>query len=40
MHACAKIQLKKNGNILINGKKIKVKGSGDVIVKGSKIAES
>jgi type VI secretion system secreted protein VgrG len=36
----AEIILKKNGNILIKGKKIQIKGSGDVIIKGSKIAEN
>lgn len=33
----ASITLKKNGDIIIKGKKIQVKGSGDVIVKGSKV---
>ncbi len=33
----AEIVMKKNGDIVINGKKINIKGSGDVIVKGSKI---
>jgi len=36
----ATIVLKKNGDIVINGKKITVKGSGDVVVKGSKIDEN
>jgi type VI secretion system secreted protein VgrG len=36
----ATIELKKNGDITINGKKIQIKGSGDVIIKGSKIAEN
>ena len=36
----ASITLKKNGDILINGKKIQVKGSGDVVIKGSKILEN
>ena len=36
----ASITLKKNGDILIKGKKIQVKGSGDVIIKGSKIKEN
>lgn len=33
----AQIQMKKNGDITIKGKKITVKGSGDVILKGSKV---
>ncbi len=33
----ATIVLKKNGDIVINGKKISIKGSGDVIIKGSNI---
>ncbi len=33
----AKIVMKKNGDITIEGKKISVKGSGDVILKGSKV---
>ena len=33
----ATINMKKNGDITINGKKITVKGSGDVILKGSKV---
>ena len=36
----ASITLKKNGEIIINGKKITIKGSGDVIIKGSKIKEN
>ncbi|MFO0949495.1 MAG: type VI secretion system tip protein TssI/VgrG [Planctomycetota bacterium] len=36
----ANIVLKKNGDILINGKKIQIKGSGDVTIKGSKIKEN
>jgi uncharacterized protein (DUF2345 family) len=36
----ASITLKKNGDILIKGKKINIKGSGDVIIKGSKIKEN
>jgi type VI secretion system secreted protein VgrG len=36
----ATIELMKNGDITINGKKISIKGSGDVIIKGSKIAEN
>jgi type VI secretion system secreted protein VgrG len=32
----ATITLKKNGDIVIDGKKIDVKGSGDVKIKGSK----
>jgi type VI secretion system secreted protein VgrG len=34
----AKIIMKKNGDITIDGKKIQVTGSGDVIIKGSKVA--
>lgn len=34
----AKIIMKKNGDIIIQGKNIQVKGSADVIVKGSKVA--
>lgn len=34
------IQMKKNGDITIEGKKISIKGSGDVVVKGSKIGEN
>jgi len=33
----AQIQMKKNGDIIIKGKKITIKGSGEVIVKGSKV---
>ena len=33
----SEIIMKKNGDIMIKGKKINVKGSGDVIIKGSKI---
>ena len=29
--------MKKNGDIIIKGKKITIKGSGEVIVKGSKV---
>jgi type VI secretion system secreted protein VgrG len=36
----AKIQMKKNGDILIEGKKITIKGSGDVVVKGQKILQN
>lgn len=36
----ATLIMKKNGDILINGKKIDIKGSGDVVIKGSKIAEN
>jgi type VI secretion system secreted protein VgrG len=36
----AKINMKKNGDITIQGKKITVKGSGDVIIKGKKILEN
>jgi type VI secretion system secreted protein VgrG len=34
----AKIVLKKNGDIAIEGKAITIKGSGDVVIKGSKVA--
>ncbi|CAM2010078.1 type VI secretion system Vgr family protein [Acanthopleuribacter pedis] len=33
----AKMVLKKNGNVEVNGKKIQVKGSSDIVIKGSKI---
>ncbi len=36
----ATINMKKNGDITINGKKITMKGTGDVIIKGSKILEN
>ena len=36
----ATINMKKNGDITINGKKINIKGSGDIIIKGSKILEN
>ena len=36
----AKIVMKKNGDITIEGKKILVKGSGDVVLKGKKITEN
>jgi type VI secretion system secreted protein VgrG len=36
----AEIILKKNGDILVKGKKIQIKGDGDVIIKGSKIVEN
>jgi type VI secretion system secreted protein VgrG len=36
----ASITLKKNGDILINGKNINMKGSGDVVIKGQKILEN
>ena len=36
----AKIIMKKNGDISIEGKKINIKGSGDVIVKGNKISHN
>ena len=32
--------MKKNGDILISGKKISVKGSGDIVMKGKKILEN
>ncbi len=34
----AKLTLKKNGDVVIEGGKVNVKGSGDVVVKGSKVA--
>ena len=36
----AKVLLKKNGDIQINGNKINVKGSSDVVIKGNKIKEN
>ena len=36
----ASIQLKKNGDIVIEGKKISVKASGDLVLKGSNIGEN
>jgi type VI secretion system secreted protein VgrG len=36
----ATIVLKKNGDIVINGKKISIKGSGEVVVQGSKINQN
>jgi type VI secretion system secreted protein VgrG len=36
----AVIQMKKNGDILIDGKKIDVKGSGDIVMKGKKILQN
>ena len=36
----AMIQMKKNGDITIQGKKITIKGSGDVVVKGEKILQN
>ena len=36
----ARIVMKKNGDITIEGKKISVKASGDIILKGSKIKEN
>ena len=36
----ATIAMKKNGDIIINGKKISIKGSGDVVIKGSKILQN
>lgn len=36
----AKMQLKKNGDISVNGKKINMKGSGDIVMKGSKIKQN
>jgi type VI secretion system secreted protein VgrG len=36
----AKIQLKKNGDIVVKGSKVEVNSSGDVIIKGSKVEEN
>ena len=36
----ASISMKKNGDIVIKGKKITIKGSGDVVIKGSKIGQN
>jgi type VI secretion system secreted protein VgrG len=36
----AQIQMKKNGDITVEGKKLTIKGSGDVIIKGSKITQN
>ncbi|MBM4059814.1 MAG: type VI secretion system tip protein VgrG [Planctomycetes bacterium] len=36
----ASITLKKDGTVIIKGKKITVQGSGDVVIKGSKIAQN
>jgi type VI secretion system secreted protein VgrG len=36
----AEITLKKNGDILINGKKINIKGSGDIVMKGKKVLQN
>ncbi|MDB4985294.1 MAG: type secretion system Vgr family protein [Myxococcaceae bacterium] len=36
----ATITLKKNGDIVINGKKISVTGSGDVVMKGKKVSQN
>jgi type VI secretion system secreted protein VgrG len=36
----ASIQMKKNGDITIEGKTINIKGSGNVIIKGQKILEN
>jgi type VI secretion system secreted protein VgrG len=33
----AELTMKKNGDILLNGKKIDIKGSGDIVMKGSQI---
>jgi type VI secretion system secreted protein VgrG len=36
----AKIQMKKNGDIVIEGNKISVKGGGDIVIKGQKITQN
>jgi len=36
----AKIIMKKNGDITIEGKNIKIKGSGDIVLKGNKITQN
>ncbi len=36
----ATITLKKNGDIIINGKKINIKGSGDIVIKGKKVLQN
>ncbi len=36
----ASITMKKNGDIMIEGKQITIKGSGDVIIKGQKILQN
>lgn len=36
----ATITMKKNGDIMINGKKIDVKGSGDIVIKGKKVLQN
>jgi type VI secretion system secreted protein VgrG len=36
----ASITMKKNGDIVIEGKQITIKGSGDVIIKGQKILQN
>ncbi len=36
----ASITLKKNGDIVIDGKKLNIEGSGDVVVKGQKILQN
>jgi type VI secretion system secreted protein VgrG len=36
----ASIQMKKNGDITIEGKTINIKGSGNVVVKGQKILQN
>jgi len=36
----AVIQMKKNGDILIDGKKINVKGSGEIVMKAKKILQN
>ncbi len=36
----ATITMKKNGDIMINGKKINIKGSGDIVIKGKKVLQN
>ena len=36
----ASINMKKNGDIVVDGKKITITGSGDVIIKGQKILQN
>jgi type VI secretion system secreted protein VgrG len=36
----AVIQMKKNGDIIVEGKKISMKASGDIVMKGKKILQN